>query len=222
VRIEVEDNGSGMSEETRTKIFEPFFTTKAPGQGSGLGLSTVYGIVSQSGGSVDVRSDLGRGTTVVVEFPASEDEDGTAEEPVREAAGLRGSETILLVEDDAQVLEVARQVLERHGYQVIACDSSQEALEQCQAGFERVDVLVADVVMPHMNGIELGRRARLLLPNLRNIWVSGYAQDDLRGDRELDGIFLRKPFSSESLLHAVRRALEADPEGGDKPDGEPA
>ncbi len=222
VRIEVEDSGSGMSEETRTKIFEPFFTTKAPERGSGLGLSTVYGIVSQGGGRIDVRSKLGHGTTVLVELPASEGEVELTDDPKLETAATLGSETVLLVEDDAQVLEVARQILERHGYRVIACSSSLEALEQCQAGFERIDLLVADVVMPQMNGIELARRIRPLLPKLPSVWMSGYAQDDLQGSREPEGVFVRKPFTSETLLRAVRRALASNEEGGDKPEGEPA
>ena len=222
VRIVVEDEGTGMSEEIRAKAFEPFFTTKAPGRGSGLGLATVHGIVSQTGGSVDVQSELGRGTTVVVELPASEGEVERTSDVELATTSTRGSETVLLVEDDPQVLEVGRQILEGHGYQVIACSSPVEALEHCQSEVQPIDVLVADVVMPQMNGIELARRLRLLVPELRNVWMSGYARDDLRGDQDPAGIFVRKPFTSETLLLAIRRTLAIEGESGDKPDEAPA
>ena len=127
---------------------------------------------------------------------------------------MRADRTVLFVEDDAEALDVARKSLGHYGYGVIACNSSVEALEQCRAQFERVDVLVVDMVSPQMSGIELSRRIRPLVPNLRNVWMSRYAQDNLHSERDLGVTFVRKPFSPETLLHGVRQALAPSQEVG--------
>jgi PAS domain S-box-containing protein len=207
VALSVGDTGTGIDPETLPRIFEPFFTTKADGLGTGLGLSTVYGIVAQSGGGIEVRSEPGAGTTFLVYLPVS---GGPEDAESRDPFALRlpsGSETVLLVEDEEPVRELVRRVLEDVGYDVLAASRPSEA--QRIAAESEIDLLLTDVVMPEMSGYELATRVRLARPAVRTLFMSGYAHKALGETGELpDGELLRKPFSPEELTAAVRAVLD--------------
>jgi PAS domain S-box-containing protein len=213
--LRVHDDGVGMSEETRAHIFEPFFTTKEEGKGSGLGLSTVYGIVTQSAGRITVDSATGRGSVFIVALPRVQP---SSEQPAAEELPLHfqpGSGTILLVEDESDVRELATRVLERGGYTVIAVASAREALLVAE-GSTRLDVIVTDVVMPGgMSGVEMGERLSRTRPNLPVLYVSGYT-DHVKfhspsGTRGLH--FLSKPFQPHELLTRVKSMMAHRPGG---------
>jgi PAS domain S-box-containing protein len=209
VRVSVADSGTGMDAATRARIFEPFFTTKERGKGTGLGLSTVFGIVEQSGGRVFVESEVGRGTTFTVLLPSIE---GPADAGMRPEDGhaLRGSETVLLVEDDDSVREVGCRILRGAGYRVIEASGPDEALAVCARG-EGIDLLLTDVVMPGMNGRELAAQARRGGAVTKVLLMSGYADDPaLRGADVSQFQFLRKPFTRSSLSRKVREALDVE------------
>jgi CheY-like chemotaxis protein len=204
----VQDTGHGMTEAVRARIFEPFFTTKAGTQNSGLGLATVYGIVTRSGGYIWVDSAPGEGTTFRLCFPAV----GAA--PGRDvgqpAPAARGSgETILVVEDEESVRTLAVRVLRERGYRVLSAEHGRTALAQLVE--ERIDLLVTDIVMPEMGGRELVERARVERPELAVLLISGYTDSDAlrRGVAELGLPFLQKPFAPESLARRVRELLDA-------------
>jgi CheY-like chemotaxis protein len=209
VMLAVADRGVGMDDATQARIFEPFFTTKEPGKGTGLGLSTVFGIVQQCGGSICVDSELGNGTTFKVYFPrvASAVDVADVAHPL---ATLRGTETILLVEDNEQVRTVALGILERSGYRVIVARSAAEALLLCENERATVDLLVTDVVMPQMSGAELAKRLASLRPETKVLYMSGYTDDSVlrHGVLESGIAFLQKPFTPESLANKVREVLD--------------
>ncbi len=205
VLLAVTDTGTGMDKATRLRIFEPFFTTKAPGRGTGLGLSTVFGIVQQSGGGVWVYSEPGRGTTFKVYLPRVEgpiDADSPAPVPM----DLRGSETILLVEDEEAVRVVARRILERYGYRVIVAQNAVTALQEA----EKIHLMLTDVVMPLMSGVDLATRMRTRWPDVKVLYMSGYTDGSIVSHGALkDGApFLQKPFTSETLARKVRSILD--------------
>jgi PAS domain S-box-containing protein len=210
VVLRVQDNGVGMSEDTRSHLFEPFFTTKDEGKGSGLGLSTVYGIVSQSGGRLHVESALGQGTVFTICLPRVQP---TGERAPREDAlpsPRTGSGTVLLAEDQADVRELARRVLERAGYQVIPVSSAREALLVAE-GSAMIDIVITDVVMPGgMNGVELGDRLSRSRPSLPVLYISGYADDIRFQGKALSAKlpFLGKPFPPSELLARVQEMLK--------------
>jgi PAS domain S-box-containing protein len=209
VLLAVTDTGTGMDRDTLAQAFEPFFTTKEKGEGTGLGLSVVHGIVRQSGGQIRAESELGSGSTFKVYLPCVEEEPEEAQ-PVTVNATVRGTETILLVEDDELVLDMQRRVLTRCGYRVIATLSPEEAVELCGEGELRVDLLVTDVVMPGMNGRELARRVVELQPDVRVLYVSGYAQQaDAPGDVSGAGsLLVEKPILSNTFAAKVKEALQ--------------
>jgi PAS domain S-box-containing protein len=209
VVLSVTDTGTGMDAATQARIFEPFFTTKEVGKGTGLGLSTAFGIVQQSNGVIRVESKCGSGTTFKIYLPHI---DAAPDPQVNlPKAGLRGTETVLLVEDEHQVRAAARTILERYGYEVIEMASAPEALEYCQGSPETLHLLLTDVVMPRMSGPELARHLIDLFPDLRVLCMSGYIDDAIsrHGLVEADIAFLQKPFTSESLTRKVREVLDA-------------
>jgi CheY-like chemotaxis protein len=210
VMLSVGDTGDGMDEETKSHLFEPFFTTKEPGKGTGLGLPTVYGIAKQSGGDIDVHSEVGKGTTVRVYLPQVEEAgvEVALKTPVRRPLG--GTETVLLVEDEVGVRKLFQEILRRHGYTVLEARDSQDAV---MIGAEHpgpIHLLLTDVVMPQMSGGELAKRIRGMRPALRVLYVSGYADDaSLRREApDLGGAFLQKPFTPEVLLRTLRDVLD--------------
>ncbi|MFA6108250.1 MAG: response regulator [Candidatus Latescibacterota bacterium] len=213
VRLRVRDSGCGMSEEVRVRIFEPFFTTKPKGQGSGLGLSVVYGVVNQSGGHVEVVSAPGAGTTVDVYLPRqtpvvpATTKPSTTPEPSR--AGT-GAETVLLVEDDDVVRELARRILLDRGYRVLEARRGEEALVVFELHDGPLHLLLTDVVMPHMSGRELADLLRRARPDLKVLYISGYTDDTvLRYGVERVGVhLLQKPFAPEALAAKVRLVLD--------------
>jgi two-component system cell cycle sensor histidine kinase/response regulator CckA len=210
VCLAVTDTGVGMSRETLEHVFEPFFTTKEIGHGTGLGLATVHGIVTQSGGRVGVYSEPGLGSTFRVELPAAAAE-RPASEPEAEngSAALSGSEAILLCEDEEGVRRLIEVILTSEGYRVLSTAGPREALELA-AGPEPIDALVSDVIMPDMSGPDLAHRLKTLRPGLRTLFISGYTAETVRGRGKLPlgSAFLEKPFDQASLLRAVRALLD--------------
>jgi CheY-like chemotaxis protein len=197
-----------MPPETLERLFEPFFTTKPSGKGTGLGLATVYGIVKQSGGSIWVQSEEGRGTTFTIYLPLVERPviAPAAELPLKD---LRGTERILVVEDQAAVRDIAVALLERYGYRVTPAAEPADALRRLEEG-QPFDLLLTDVVMPGTNGVALAAAARAMRPDLRVLFMSGYTDDALLKHEGLQpGALLHKPFTPRTLLTRVREALDA-------------
>jgi two-component system cell cycle sensor histidine kinase/response regulator CckA len=208
--LSVTDTGCGIPASVLGKIFEPFFTTKEVGKGTGLGLSTVYGIVKQSGGFIFADSKVGQGTRFVIYLPVHREEAGAARSRKLGKAKqdeLWGSGTVLLVEDEPMVRTVAERALTRHGYTVICADNGEDALEVLDRG-EHIDLLISDVVMPGMDGPTMVREARKSRPDLKILFMSGYAEEQLRNSIDIDHVnFLPKPFSVTELAEAARRTL---------------
>jgi two-component system cell cycle sensor histidine kinase/response regulator CckA len=208
--LSVTDTGSGIPSSVLGKIFEPFFTTKEVGKGTGLGLSTVYGIVKQSGGFIFADSKVGEGTRFVIYLPVHREEAKTGKSRKVEKTKkdeLWGSGTVLLVEDEPMVRNVAERALSRHGYQVITASNGEDALEII-ARNEPIDLLISDVVMPGMDGPTMVREARQTRPDLKILFMSGYAEEQLRKSIDIENVnFLPKPFSVTELAEAARRAV---------------
>ncbi len=206
--ISVSDTGTGIAEAVRSRIFEPFFTTKAVGEGTGLGLSTVYGVVNQSGGYLRVASVTGQGTTFTVFLPVVAGRPAqTGESP--SLAAVPGTETILVVEDMDSLREIARRVLERRGYTVLAARDGTSALAMAARHDGPIDLVLTDVVMPEMNGVQLVALLKAERPDVSVLYMSGYADDDgaRRGIESASAVFLPKPFSPAQLLLFIRVAL---------------
>ena len=212
VMLAVSDTGSGMDAGTMARIFEPFFTTKE--KGTGLGLSTVYGIVKQSGGYINVYSEPGIGTTVKMYFPRVEETvtgiSGAAPVPSEE---YRGSETVLVVEDEDSVRDMIREILAEYGYDVLEARSGREAVDLCSRHQGTIHMMLTDVVMPGMNGVELSKRLAPMQPEMKVLIMSGYTADAIAHQGMLDpGIaFLQKPFAMDTLAHKVREVLDSGP-----------
>ena len=211
VCLTVSDTGSGMDEKTLENIFEPFFTTKGQGEGTGLGLSTVYGIVKQNNGFVNVYSEPGKGTTFNIFLSRH-----WGEVPQENERGLTGTtggkgETVLLVEDDADILEITKQMLEISGYRVICSQNPEEAIARARENKERLKLLLTDVIMPTMNGRELSSRMKPFCPDLKILYMSGYTSNVIAYQGVLDdGVhFIQKPFSKRDLEKKVRSVLDA-------------
>jgi len=200
-----------MSPEVAERAFEPFFTTKGSGEGTGLGLATVYGIVTQAGGDVSLKSEPGLGSTVTVLLPAGAEPAATAEPaPAEPAATPVNGETLLVVEDEAALREVAGRILSGAGYRVLTAEGGAQALELAARHEGTIDLLVSDVVMPGMLGKELAERLVGVRPETRVLFMSGYAQPVLASQGTLDPgvVLLEKPFTAADLLTAVRRRLD--------------
>jgi two-component system cell cycle sensor histidine kinase/response regulator CckA len=213
VMLIVSDTGQGMTPEVKARLFEPFFTTKPATQNTGLGLATVYGIVVQSGGYIWVDSEPHKGTSFKICFPRVEPEDDLTEVQAPAARPARGHETILLVEDEDAVRGVATRVLLNRGYTVVPARNGEEALKLLEELGQNIDLILTDVVMPDMGGLELAGQLRARWPGLKLIYMSGYAEGDKLqpGGQEFEASFLQKPFSAESLLLKVREVLDTEP-----------
>jgi two-component system, cell cycle sensor histidine kinase and response regulator CckA len=206
--LKVSDNGTGMPKQVLDRVFEPFFTTKPKGEGTGLGLATVYGIITQAGGHVRIYSELGLGTSVTALLPVTEQDLASVTASAAEPQRGRG-QTILLVEDEAALREVTRRILDRNGYQVIAAASGAEALDILAGRLDSIDVLLTDVIMPRMQGKELADRVRILRPAVAVIFMSGYTQGLLGAQGVLEaGVHLiEKPFSEITLIAKLHEFL---------------
>jgi PAS domain S-box-containing protein len=211
VRLRVADTGTGMDRDTIERAFEPFFSTKTKDQGSGLGLATVYGIVNQAGGMVDLESDVGKGTTVTILLPSAASVVPQPDTPPWSARRSHGGETILVVEDEDLVLDVARRILTRHGYRVLAARGGAEALEQINEHRGTIHLLLTDVVMPGLTGKQVAERIRELRPTIRVLYMSGYPESVITSQGVVQrGIHLvPKPFVAADLLDHVRATLDA-------------
>ena len=207
VRIRVSDTGVGMTPEVMEHAFEPFFSTKQNGMGSGLGLATVYGIVTHADGHVSIDSHVGRGTTFTILLPATEEPVGTADGVPSERA--HGGETVLIVEDEEALREATRRMFVRNGYQVITAENGPAALEIVREHPGEIDLIVTDVVMPHMLGREVAERVRALRPGIAVLYMSGYAESVLASQGRLDAgvVLLEKPFAEPDLLAKVAQVL---------------
>ena len=210
VLLSVSDTGSGMTLDVREHLFEPFFTTKEVGKGTGLGLATVYGIIQQSEGSIQVQSELGRGSSFRLYFPAISAPDEQLQVPDSLPPPQRGAETILLAEDEGTVRSLARRVLEGDGYRVLESPSPGDALRLSAAHPEPIHLLLTDVVMPELSGRKLAERLRARHPAIRVLYMSGFTDDAVlhHGGFELGSAYIQKPFTPESLLRKVREVLD--------------
>ncbi|HMH44098.1 MAG TPA: ATP-binding protein, partial [Pyrinomonadaceae bacterium] len=211
VMIAVSDSGCGMPQELQSRIFEPFFTTKEKGKGTGLGLATVYGIVKQSGGNISVYSEPGHGTTFKIYLPRVDEAVKIAEPLLVRSDNLIGSETVLLVEDEEAVRDMAQEILKSNGYKVLRAGDGNEAIKVSEQFEGAIDLMVTDVVMPHLGGRELAERLSLTRPGMRVLYMSGYTDDAIVHHGVLDGrvAFLEKPFTPDVLALKIREVLTA-------------
>ena len=206
VLLTITDSGEGIAPEHMAHIFEPFYTTKPKGKGTGLGLATVYAVVKHSGGFIWVYSEKGLGTTFKVYFPCIQQ---TANAPLESETLANGTETILLVEDDLAVRESERNFLTASGYKVLLADSAEDALEIAKRNAGGIDLMVTDVVLPKMDGAQLAAQVAPLQPQMKLLFVSGYAQGNVvrRGLLKCQSNFLEKPFTRKALSHKIRQIL---------------
>jgi CheY-like chemotaxis protein len=211
VLMAVSDTGQGMDEATKTHVFEPFFTTKEVGKGTGLGLATVDGIVKQTGGHVTVYSEVGRGTAFKIYLPCAIGVDATEDASLDVVQAARGSETVLLVEDEDTVRMLAQNTLQSYGYNVLESRNGEEALEICARFPDVIHLLVTDVVMPKMSGRQLAEVLLEARPGLKVLYLSGYTDDAVirHGVLNSGAAFLQKPFSPITLGRKVREVLDA-------------
>jgi CheY-like chemotaxis protein len=211
VMLTFSDTGDGIEKDLLPKIFEPFFTTKNPSKGTGLGLATVYGIVKQSNGNIWVYSEPGMGTTFKIYFPRT-DLSETSTMPESQTSSVGGTETVLLVEDDVDMRALVATLLEAAGYKVLKPDSVTAAIELAQTNSANFDLLLTDIIMPDMNGVELYDRVRASRPGVKRLYMTGYAGQDLgrHGILDSDVVVLEKPFDSTTLLAGIRAVLDRD------------
>jgi two-component system, cell cycle sensor histidine kinase and response regulator CckA len=210
VKVTVSDNGVGMDEGIRERIFEPFFTTKETGKGTGLGLAIVYGIVKQHDGYIDVSSQPGRGTTFTIYLPLITATDQPPDSSDSRTVP-RGTETVLLAEDEPLVRAITKTILEEFGYTVIEAEDGVDAVDRFQEHRERIQLIILDVIMPKRNGRQAYDAIRLLRPDVKALFMSGYADDILssKGIRDEALHFIPKPLDQSILLHKVREILDS-------------
>jgi len=210
VMLSISDTGIGMDKQTQAHVFDPFFTTKEAGRGTGLGLSTVYGIVKQSDGYVWVESEHGKGSTFRVYLPLAKELLTQEESPVEERKDVSGTEVVLLVEDEEAVLELAHTILEQQGYRVLVARNAAHAEELAAESKAEIHMLLTDVVMPGISGHELAKRITARRPGIRVLFMSGYAEDIVsQGGVLKSGVaFLQKPFTPKVLRQRVREILD--------------
>jgi CheY-like chemotaxis protein len=215
VMVAVSDTGCGMDREVVARVFEPFFTTKEKGKGTGLGMATVFGIVQQSGGCIHVYSEPGHGTMFKIYLPAVAGPILSAGDTATRL-GIRGTETVLLVEDDERIRELALSTLERFGYTMLTAANGKEALRVAADHRGAIDLLLTDVVIPTVSGPELAKRIQVLFPEVRVLFMSGYTDDAVIRLGLLQGTvsFIQKPFGQVDLARKVREVLDADIEPG--------
>ncbi|QPD06313.1 MAG: hypothetical protein Nkreftii_004087 [Candidatus Nitrospira kreftii] len=211
VRLSVSDSGCGMTPEVQAHVFEPFFTTKEEGKGTGLGLSTVFGIVTQSGGGLDVTSKIGEGTRFDVYLPRVENEILVPSDENPAMPSLGGHETILLVEDDEDVRVLIRDELRKRGYRIVEARNGVEACLVATPYMRKLQLLLTDIVMPGMSGVELARNLRMIKPELSVLLISGYMDDVGVSAREPSWAYLQKPFTPEAVADKVREVLDLKP-----------
>jgi CheY-like chemotaxis protein len=217
VQLKVTDTGVGMTQEVLSHLFEPFFTTKKAGEGTGLGLATVYGIVKQCGGSIWVYSQPGQGTNFQIYLPRIEPQGTAAKEPAQAAPTARGTETILLVEDQDQLRKMTVRVLQGHGYHVLEAADPDAALLHSANYAGPIHLLLTDVVMPGMMGPELADRIKPQRPAMGVVFMSGYSERALMDRQIMEGGYLGKPFSPKSLAMKVREVLDSTREAASTP-----
>ncbi len=210
VLLAVSDNGCGMDAATLGHLFEPFFTTKEVGQGTGLGLATVYGAVKQNKGHINVSSELGAGTTFRIYLPRHRDKTDRLPDKERETTAPRGRETILLVEDESAILRMTAMMLQREGYTVVSAGTPGEAIRLANEHAGTIHLLMSDVVMPEMNGRELAKSILSLYPDMKCLFMSGYTADVIahRGVLDESVNFIQKPFSRKELAGKLREVLD--------------
>jgi PAS domain S-box-containing protein len=201
----VSDTGSGISKQLMSKIFDPFFTTKEKGKGTGLGLATVYGIVKDHKGYISVESEPGKGSIFSIYFPASENVFRGIEKPG--VVSIQGYENIMVVDDDVDVLNFVKEILENHGYQIMPVSNSLNAIDMFKTNFETIQLVITDIMMPLMEGQELIKNLKQIKPGIKVIGISGYSDTSVSKDKMVDA-FIKKPFQSMELLAAVRRLLD--------------
>ncbi|MEC7029670.1 MAG: response regulator, partial [Pseudomonadota bacterium] len=212
VAVSVTDTGCGIPDEIRNRIFEPFFTTKEVGAGTGLGLATVYGIIRQTGGFLDVKSKVGEGTTFTIYLPALEEGEAAEEEKEvnieDDTRDLTGTARILLVEDEDAVRTFSARALSNKGYEVLDADSGESALAVAEKESGTLDLLITDVIMPNMDGPTLAGKMREQNDKLKIIYISGYTEEKLKDHMGENIWFLPKPFTLKQLAAKVKEALD--------------
>jgi CheY-like chemotaxis protein len=209
VQLAITDTGCGMTSDVQSHIFEPFFTTKGVGQGTGLGLAVVYGIIKQSGGHIEVQSTPGAGTTFRILFPAVADPLAVLQE-TQAAKHQGGSETILLAEDDSLLRKLAALALQDQGYTLLLAADGKDALRLLESHAGPIDLLATDIMMPHLGGPELASALRPRYPHMKVLFLSGYTNDDvlLKGSMGENDAFLQKPYTPSALRMKVRQVLD--------------
>jgi CheY-like chemotaxis protein len=213
VRLSVSDDGTGMDRETQAHIFEPFYTTKEVGKGTGLGLATVYGAVKQNNGFINIYSEPGHGTTFSIYLPRDTTIKSSQSTVVGPAEPIpRGEETILMVEDDTAILNVASMMLEEQGYTVLKADTPSKAIELAREHHDEIHLLITDVIMPEMNGRDLAKNIITIYPHLKHLFMSGYTADVISHHGVLDESvhFIQKPFSLPKIAAKVREVLDGN------------
>ena len=211
ILLTITDTGHGMSEAVQQRIFEPFFTTKAPGKGTGLGLATVFGIVRQCGGHIELVSAEGVGTSFKIYIPCTWDTSIVLSQPAAETQNAVGNYTILVVEDNAEVRELTQLALQVHGYTLLSAQDGQEALKVAASHPGPIHLLLTDVVMPDLGGQALAEQLVTMYPGLRVVYMSGYADEiDLTDSAQTEAIFLQKPFRPTTLARKIQAMLSSE------------